>query len=502
VSAKGIGNRVGAIALIGIAVASVTLLGLRSREPTVTPPPPGEEEIVVVPPVDEPPVDDEPPLVVIKRFTQSVASGVAPLTVGYTIDPADPRAEIIWNFGDGSPNVLNNKVENHSYFSAGTFNGFVDVIDSNSNSERINFSVVVSAPAPPPPTQQVIISNFFQDRSVIMKDGFVSFSIALGVVPRLIIWDFGDGSNRVLNQTSLDHQYRQVGTFGGFVQVEDEFGFTETRNFTVVVTQSQTVIDARIDLGPESGAVLEPNEDITLRANVGGGVPPFVNFEWDFGDGTRASGPESIVVHRYAQPGIVSVIMTVTDSVGQTDTATRVLNIEERSIQFGDATVVINASSGTFDYRISVTNTRNDIAIDGRLLIRIFDAPGFGSQQYLSRTDQIFLQPGATITSNLILPTSLPPNQPLVLDAEYKSNVTQRQIARDFVQISVTSNTPPRMDSTNARTIALQIQSGVFQFTVPDFFRDSNTEFFLAGQITQTDYINGYNNLLDRGIIF
>ena len=162
-----------------------------------------------------------------------------------------------------------------------------------------------------------------------MKDEFVSFSLALGVPERSIIWDFGDGSSRVLNRLAVDHQYRQVGTFDGFVEVQDVNGFSETRNFTVVVTLPQTIIDARIEIGPEAGAVLEPNEDIQLRANVGGGVPPFVNFEWDFGDGTRASGPDSIVVHRYAQPGIVSVRMIVTDSAGQTDTATRVLNIEQ-----------------------------------------------------------------------------------------------------------------------------------------------------------------------------
>jgi len=435
VSAEGLRNRVGAIALIGIAVVGVTLLGIRGRGPSVEPPPPGEEPIIVEPPVVEPPGPGEepvePPLVVIKQFTQSVARGEAALVVGYTIDPADPRAEIRWSFGDGSTDVLDQKIVNHTYFSAGTFNGFVDVIDSMSNSERINFSVVVTAPAAPPPSQQDIITNFFQDQGVIMKDGFVSFSLALGVVPSLISWEFGDGSNRVLNQTSLDHQYRQVGTFNGLVTVQDEFGFSETRNFSVIVTESQTVIDARIDVGPEAGAVLEPNEDITLRANVGGGVPPFVNFEWDFGDGTRASGPESIVVHRYAQPGIVSVRMTVTDSVGQTDTATRVLNIESRDIQFGDASVVIQATSGAFDYKITVQSNRNDIAIDGRLLLRIFDAPGFGSQQYFTRTDQLFLQPGQSISVNLNIPSNLPPNQPVVLDAEYKSNVTQRQIDRD-----------------------------------------------------------------------
>lgn len=430
-SAESIKNKVGGLALIGIAAAGITILGLRSRKGPIAPPD-GQDLIVIEP--DPDPIG----ISIIKKFTQSVDSGTAILTVGYSIEPTDARASIRWDFGDASPEVLDEKIVNHNYFSAGVFNGFVEVTDSLGNSDRVNFSVGVDAAPSPPPGAVDVITNFFQSQSVIFAGQSVSMDIALGTPVRLIEWDFGDGTNRVLNNQSVDHTYRTEGIFEGFVRATAEDGTEETRNFTVQVTASPLEISASITIGPGAGATLEPNELIDFRASVGGGVPPFVNFEWEFGDGTRTSGLESIVQHAYATEGIFTVALIVTDSAGNTKCASRIVVIETRELQSGDVGLTIQATTGTFDFKFLIQNLRNDVAIDGRLLVRIFDSPGGGGRQLFFRTDQIDLLPGQIQFSNLILAgLGLPVGVPLVLDIEYKDNLMQRSLARVFETIIV-----------------------------------------------------------------
>ncbi len=436
------GTRVGAVVLVGIGLAAVTLLGLRrdgvappgpvNGNGVVEPPPEGEDEIIV-----------EPPSEVIRTFTQSRESGVAILVVGFTIDPFDRRSQIQWSFGDGSPDDLNILVVNHIYNSAGDFNGFVEVIDSMGNTERINFTVSVSAPVAPPPGQQDIITNFFQDQGVIVVGGSVSFSIALGVQTQSIQWNFGDGTNRILNQTSVDHTYNQEGTFEGFVEAVDLNGDKEVIPFTVVVQPSPFEITARIDIGPGAGAILEPGEIIELRLQLGGGTPPFDSIDWDFGDGTFDRTNSQFVSHVYNDVGNFSIVARVVDSVGRTAIATKGVIIQTRSIQFGDVAVTIQALAADFDWRIRLQNLRNDLSIDGDVLLRIFDAPGFGSRQHLSRRKSFFLGPGQTQSDFLVNPADLPVNQPLVLFAEFQDGVSQKLLGEASEQFSVSAPDEP-----------------------------------------------------------
>ena len=94
----------------------------------------------------------------------------------------------------------------------------------------------------------------------------------------------------------------------------------ERRNFTTTVNPSVLNPTNRIDL-LFSGS-LNVGEEFTARSNPGGGTPPFVNYDWDFGDGFRSSGSDKMTVtHAYAQSGSFRIVCTVTDSAGQTATA-------------------------------------------------------------------------------------------------------------------------------------------------------------------------------------
>jgi len=102
-------------------------------------------------------------------------------------------------------------------------------------------------------------------------------------------------------------------------------------------------------------------------------VDPYA-YDWDFGDGTAHSSAED-PVHTYWTPGTYTVTLTVTDTLGDTDTKTRTLYIEVYDCRLeidktGDAgPVTIGDNIG---YAIRVTNSGNvtlhDVQlVDGRL---------------------------------------------------------------------------------------------------------------------------------------
>jgi len=386
-----------------------------------------------------PAIPTEPdPVAVINNFTQTRDFGESPLNVGFTVDPSDPRSSIEWEFGDGSPKVLDQTILNHLYSGEGIKSGSVTVTNSAGEQQVINFTVTLSAPVIPPPGTPNAITSFFQSRSTIFAGQEVAFAISTGVVQDRIIWDFGDGTPQVLDVFTIDHQYNNPGTFEGFVEVQGE-GVVERRQFTVTVSQSILTPSNRIDF-LFSGT---PNvgESISMRSNPGGGTPPFVNWDWDLGDGNRTSGSDKMnIVHQYNQPGTYTVVCTVTDSAGQTAVATRSLVVTISSFQFGDAT--ISVQYGEFaagDVKIVVTNNRSDVRIDGRLNIRVFD----GSRQLDSRTTLPTIQPNTSAQSFYLFPASLPTNRQLRLFVEIKDNATNRLLDDDFSDFTIAESLPP-----------------------------------------------------------
>jgi serine protease len=76
-------------------------------------------------------------------------------------------------------------------------------------------------------------------------------------------------------------------------------------------------------------AIAQVNEDIVFDA-LGSTDPDgdIISYSWEFGDGSTP-GEGNVVVHAYSSTGTYSVILTVTDNDGATDTTTGTVSITE-----------------------------------------------------------------------------------------------------------------------------------------------------------------------------
>lgn len=70
---------------------------------------------------------------------------------------------------------------------------------------------------------------------------------------------------------------------------------------------------------------------------------PLVSYEWDFGDGSKASG--KVASHTYAKGGAYYVVLTVKDSKGQTDIERRKLKVQD-AVAGASVTVLVRSSQG------------------------------------------------------------------------------------------------------------------------------------------------------------
>jgi PKD repeat protein len=156
--------------------------------------------------------------------------------------------------------------------------------------------------------------------------------------------DFGDATSFATG-TDLDeapvHTYAQEGTYTAVLEITDRYDRID--HDTVVVTVGGAaqpegapvaVLAADDTIGD---APLIVNFDVSLSSSP---ESRLVSFRLDFDDGTQASigtGFSSPILHLYADPGVYTAVLTVTDAEGLTGTAT--LDIVATAEGGGDAPV-------------------------------------------------------------------------------------------------------------------------------------------------------------------
>lgn len=244
-------------------------------------------------------------------FSASPVSGTAPLEVSFTdlSTSYDGIVSWAWDFGDGGTSTAHNP--DHQYLSSGSYTVTLTVTEADGSTDTMvrssYIAVSVSGPS----------ANFSVSGSTGTEPLTVNFTDLSTSADAIVswLWDFGDGATSTLQNPS--HQYLQDGSSTVTLTVTDSGGASSTLVRTDYIVVTDTVPAAGFSATPLSG--LEPlTVTFTDSSTSYDGI---VSWLWDFGDGTTSTLQNSS--HQYLQDGSYTVILTVTEADGSSDTLTR-----------------------------------------------------------------------------------------------------------------------------------------------------------------------------------
>jgi len=155
------------------------------------------------------------------------------------------------------------------------------------------------------------------DQASRVEDETFTFTAAYtddGSSPYSFLWDFGDGDTATTSSASKTHAYAREGAYTVIVKVTDAAGDWGANSRQVTVTNS----------APTAAFTYSPTqvwEDNNVQFD---GAPSTdtasddaaLDYQWDFGDGGKASGATPLHMYRHAETNPYTVTLTVTDDNG------------------------------------------------------------------------------------------------------------------------------------------------------------------------------------------
>lgn len=256
--------------------------------------------------------------------TGTVTAGVpASFTVtASTPTGASPFRDVMISFGDGQTLSLGAVTASvtvpHTYSSAGTYTVSASGVDSDGNVvSGVSTSVTVAARLQP--TVTIAASATPSEGSTTTFTITANPAASSGAVIQNVTVNFGDGSTADLGattgSTTVQHVYQSSGTYTVTATARDSNGGTASAS-TVIIVQPVVV------------SITFTN---TLKVFSFTAVLPMgtsgASFEWDFGDGSRATTTGNMVTKIYTTSGSTPVTVTVTTTVGTTARGSTVVNV-------------------------------------------------------------------------------------------------------------------------------------------------------------------------------
>ncbi len=294
-------------------------------------------------------------------------SGCTPLQLQF-IDTIGNGKAYRWDFGDGTPEILNNTPQSppHTYSVTGTFRVREVAVDSAS-CNVVDTSYVLVRARSDQSTLAFVAQKLPPCTNLSYQ--FTNQSIAPAGKPfgQSFSWDFGDGTAPVPDDTSrVTHGYSTPGNYQVKLVLSDT-AYCNSPDSVVQDVRLSPTVKASMNT-PSMGCV--PYLAGFTNTSMGG-----LGFIWDFGDGS----PQSNVVnptHLYPSPGnyVVTLVANDSSACNLTDTTRDTLSVQARPVagfgyspaqaQTNTPTQFSNTSLGARSYLWTFGDGSSDTATD------------------------------------------------------------------------------------------------------------------------------------------
>jgi len=203
-----------------------------------------------------------------------------------------------WSFGDGSGSSLTNP--NHTYTSNGTYNVYLEVLDSTGNCSDTVYQTITITSIPPCTTTAgfIYIDN---------GNGNYTFTNT-STGSNWSNWTFGNGGSNS-NFTTVTNTYSTNGTYTAYLIVGDSnTGCTDT-NYQVITVTSVPPCNIIVDFT----SVDNGNGNYSFTPNIIGGTAPYAYNWWFSGTGSALTNPSHTFTNGQHNPSL-----SITDANGCT----------------------------------------------------------------------------------------------------------------------------------------------------------------------------------------
>ena len=209
-----------------------------------------------------------------------------------------------WKFGDGKTSSEASPV--HAYAAAGKYTVVLTVTDDSGKTGTAQQEVTVTATGEAP---KAAFEFKVDGREVNFNDTSTDDG-------KIVKWEWKFGDGKTSSEASPVHTYAADGSYTVVLTVTDDSGQTGSAEQKVQVGAGGG-IDAKFEYKVDG---LEVN--FTDQSSAEGKI---VKWDWKFGDGGTSTDPSPI--HKYGSPGNYTVIFTVTDDSGKSDTEQQVVKV-------------------------------------------------------------------------------------------------------------------------------------------------------------------------------
>jgi len=331
-------------------------------------------------------------------FEVDFNEGCTPLVVTFTnLTPHNPDNEYYWDFGNGNTSELQNP--SSIYSEAGTYNVQLKVV--NKGVEQIvlkNDLINVFSPE--------VIDILINTPTEGCAPHEVSFEV-IGdgdMINPSYTWDFGDG--KLSSDPAPVNTYTEAGLYDVTLIIDYNTGCVSK----ITKEELLKVNNPRAFFNSDNTSAC--NGTFTTVFNNQSYGSDDLNYHWKFGDG--AISAESNPAHTYDEPGSYTVVLTVTDPIGCTDSLVQeqFINVEETKSQFTTEKDVFCPNEPITFVNTSINNKFN-----------VWDF-GDGNGSSLESPVHRFTSPGEYIVK-LVIENGICTN-------EYSKTITIEEVIADF----------------------------------------------------------------------